>query len=84
MQLQVRALFLDFSIIMSFRSLLVAVLLATAASPQLSGTVGPTTPLSKKAHICNVLDYGGSIGSSDIGPAIASAFNVSTPLDSLL
>ncbi len=68
---------------MSFKSLLAAVVLATAASAQLSGSVGPTTPLSKKTHICNVLDYGGSIGSSDIGPAIASAFNVGTSLNFL-
>lgn len=65
---------------MSFRSLLSAIVLATAACAQLSGSVGPTTPLSTKTHICNVLDYGGSIGSSDIGPAITSAFNVSHEL----
>ncbi|TFY57203.1 hypothetical protein EVJ58_g7169 [Rhodofomes roseus] len=42
---------------------------------QLSGSVGPTTPLSEKSNLCNVLDYGGSVGSSDIGPAIQSAFD---------
>ncbi|KAG8831294.1 hypothetical protein FRC17_003341 [Serendipita sp. 399] len=42
---------------------------------QLTGHVGPTTPLSSKSNLCNVLNYGGSIGSSDIGPAILSAFN---------
>ena len=32
---------------------------------QLTGSVGPTTSLSQKqATICNVLDYGGSVGSS--------------------
>ncbi len=62
---------------MGFKSLLATVLLATAAAAQLSASVGPTTPLSQKSHICNVLDYGGSVGSSDIGPAITSAFNVS-------
>ncbi|KZP14838.1 glycoside hydrolase family 28 protein [Athelia psychrophila] len=42
---------------------------------QLSGTVGPTTThAEKRTTICNVLDYGGVIGSSDIGPAIGSAF----------
>ena len=61
---------------MNFKPLLAAVALATAASAQLSGSVGPTTPLSQKSHICNVLDYGGSIGSSDIGPAIQKAFDV--------
>ena len=64
---------------MGFKALLASVLLATAVSAQLSGSVGPTTPLSQKSHICNVLDYGGSVGSSDIGPAITSAFNVSEP-----
>ncbi|KAI0745323.1 rhamnogalacturonase [Earliella scabrosa] len=67
---------------MDFKSLLATVLLATATSAQLSGRVGPTTPLSQKGTICNVLNYGGSIGSSDIGPAITNAFNncvVKTP-----
>ncbi|KAG8839610.1 hypothetical protein FRB91_006866 [Serendipita sp. 411] len=57
-----------------------AILLASAVSllgvqAQLTGHVGPTTALSSKSNICNVLSYGGSIGSSDIGPAILSAFN---------
>ncbi|RPD78596.1 rhamnogalacturonase [Lentinus tigrinus ALCF2SS1-7] len=60
---------------MGFQALLASVLLVTTVSAQLSGSVGPRTPLSQKSHICNVLDYGGSIGSSDIGPAITSAFN---------
>ncbi|KAI5119241.1 hypothetical protein M0805_008792 [Coniferiporia weirii] len=48
---------------------------SSVALAQLSGSVGPTTPLSEKqATICNVLDYGGEIGSSDIGPAIGNAF----------
>ncbi|KAF7974786.1 hypothetical protein HWV62_11271 [Athelia sp. TMB] len=46
------------------------------ASAQLSGAVGPTTPLAaKRTTICNVLDYGGKIGTTDIGPAISAAFN---------
>jgi rhamnogalacturonan hydrolase len=56
-----------------------AVLLAGGrlASAQLNTTVGPTTALSaKQTKICSVLDYGGSVGSSDIGPAILSAFTV--------
>ncbi|KAL7278816.1 hypothetical protein ACG7TL_007833 [Trametes sanguinea] len=62
---------------MSFKSLLASLLLVSAACAQLSGRVGPTTSLSsKQSTICNVLDYGGSIGSADIGPAIASAFTV--------
>lgn len=52
-------------------TLLPAVALVEA---QLSGTVGPTTKLSAKGHTCSVLDYGGKVGSTDIGPAIASAF----------
>ncbi|EJD02525.1 rhamnogalacturonan-hydrolase [Fomitiporia mediterranea MF3/22] len=48
----------------------------SAALAQLSGRVGPTTSTSdKQATICNVLDYGGEIGSSDIGPAIGKAFS---------
>jgi rhamnogalacturonan hydrolase len=50
--------------------------LAELASAQLTGAVGPTTALSaKQSKICSVLDYGGTIGSADIGPAILSAFN---------
>ncbi|KAI0759831.1 rhamnogalacturonase-like protein [Trametes elegans] len=61
---------------MSFKSLLAAALLATAASAQLSGHVGPTSSLSsKQATTCSVLDYGGKVGSSDIGPAIQKAFD---------
>ncbi|KAI0759248.1 rhamnogalacturonase [Trametes elegans] len=60
---------------MGFKSLLASLLLVSAASAQLSGRVGPTSSLSsKQSTICNVLDYGGSVGSSDIGPAISSAF----------
>ena len=41
------------------------VLLLPSVLAQLSGSVGPTTPLSEKqGTICNVLDYGGSVGSS--------------------
>lgn len=62
---------------MGFKSLLASLLLVSVVSAQLTGPVGPTTSLaSKQNKICNVLDYGGSIGSSDIGPAITSAFTV--------
>ena len=38
---------------------------ACGAFAQLSGSVGPTTSLSQKqGTICNVLNYGGSVGSS--------------------
>ena len=66
---------LDFT--MGFKSLLASLLLVSATFAQLSGRVGPTSSLSsKQSTICNVLDYGGSIGSADIGPAISSAFTV--------
>ncbi|TDL16026.1 rhamnogalacturonase-like protein [Rickenella mellea] len=48
--------------------------ICAGASAQLTGRVGPTTPLSQKTKVCNVLNYGGSVGSNDIGPAIGSAF----------
>ncbi|KAI0633587.1 rhamnogalacturonan-hydrolase [Trametes polyzona] len=61
---------------MSFKSLLASLLLVSVASAQLSGHVGPTSSLSaKQAKTCNVLDYGGKVGSSDIGPAIQKAFD---------
>ncbi|KAI0659450.1 rhamnogalacturonase [Cubamyces menziesii] len=60
---------------MGFKSLLASLLLVSATFAQLSGRVGPTSSLSsKQSTICNVLDYGGSIGSADIGPPISSAF----------
>ncbi|KAG9002185.1 hypothetical protein FRB94_013196 [Tulasnella sp. JGI-2019a] len=65
----------------SLSRLLVAVLGASstlvhaAVQWPLTGTVGPTTTTAaKRAVICNVLNYGGAIGSADIGPAIQSAF----------
>ncbi|KZT65507.1 glycoside hydrolase family 28 protein [Daedalea quercina L-15889] len=51
------------------------VCVALGAGAQLSGSVGPKTSLSEKSNLCNVLDYGGAIGSSDIGPAIQEAFD---------
>ncbi|KAG8860325.1 hypothetical protein FRB96_003974, partial [Tulasnella sp. 330] len=60
-----------------FVSVLAASLTAVQAATEwpLTGAVGPTTTTAaKRAVICNVLDYGGTIGSSDIGPAILSAF----------
>ena len=56
-------------------SFFVATLFATIHA-QLTGSVGPLNTRASKSNICNVLDYGGSIGSRDIGPAILSAFNV--------
>ncbi len=55
-----------------------SILLAQAlvASAQLSGRVGPTTTRdTKRGTVCNVLKYGGTATkTSDIGPAIESAF----------
>ena len=63
--------------ILDFKSLLPSLLLVSAVSAQLSGSVGPTSSLaSKQSTICNVLDYGGSVGFSDVGPTIASACSV--------
>ncbi|KAG9012742.1 hypothetical protein FRB93_001295 [Tulasnella sp. JGI-2019a] len=65
----------------SFSRFLLAVVAASSTVVQaavqwpLTDDVGPTTTTEAKgAVICNVLDYGGTIGSSDIGPAILSAF----------
>ncbi|KZW01171.1 rhamnogalacturonase-like protein [Exidia glandulosa HHB12029] len=59
-----------------FAATAAAQLTTTSVPSMLTRSVGPTTShAAKRAHICNVLDYGGSIGSSDIGPAITSAYN---------
>ncbi|KAI9363482.1 pectin lyase fold/virulence factor [Zopfochytrium polystomum] len=49
--------------------------LPALVSAQLSGPVGPTTPLSQKTTVCNILDYGASTNGSDVAPAILAAFN---------
>ena len=61
---------------MKLQSVTSLLFLAPFAAAQLSGSVGHKTSLSSKSTLCNVLDYGGSIGSSDIGPAIQKAFDV--------
>ncbi|KAJ5580238.1 uncharacterized protein N7459_006223 [Penicillium hispanicum] len=64
---------------MVFTSSLLAIGLAPfLAAAQLSGSVGPTTTYASKASnkICSVLDYGGvADNSTDIGPAISSAWD---------
>ncbi|KAL3421723.1 rhamnogalacturonase A precursor [Phlyctema vagabunda] len=58
-------------------SCLTALLLSPLVSAQLSGSVGPSTTAASKRtkKVCNVLNYGGVASkSSDIGPAITSAF----------
>lgn len=52
-------------------------LLSSLAEAQLSGSVGPTTSTAAKRakKQCSVLDYGGKAdGSTDVGPAISSAW----------
>lgn len=42
---------------------------------QLSGPVGPTTPLAQKTNICNVLDYGAKPDNrTNVAPALRDAF----------
>jgi rhamnogalacturonan hydrolase len=57
-------------------SYIAALLLPSLVSGQLTGRVGPTTTRdSKRSKVCNVLSYGGVASkTSDVGPAIASAF----------
>lgn len=48
----------------------------SVATAQLTQSVGPTSSLSSKSKVCNVLSYGARAdGRTDIGPAILSAFN---------
>ncbi|TGO16695.1 hypothetical protein BTUL_0025g00510 [Botrytis tulipae] len=57
-------------------SALAAIVLPALVSAQLTGSVGPLTSRESKAtKICSVLDYGGKASkTSDIGPALTSAF----------
>lgn len=66
-----------FNMKFSTLSYLAALLLPSLITAQLSGTVGPTTSRAAKraTKVCNVLNYGGVASkTSDVGPAIASAF----------
>lgn len=57
--------------------LALAAIVPTLVVGQLSGTVGPLTSSATKAatKTCNVLDYGAvADGTTDVGPAISSAF----------
>jgi rhamnogalacturonan hydrolase len=57
-----------------------ALLLASLATPfsayaQLTGPVGPTTPLSQKTKVCNILDYGAKADNkTNVAPALHDAF----------
>lgn len=70
--------------LISFQRVALSIWLASPlVFAQLSGTVGPTTShAAKRTTICNVLDYGGEIGSLDIGPAIGSAFTECVKINS--
>jgi rhamnogalacturonan hydrolase len=67
-------------------SLVFSLLCATLVKVQgqLTGSVGPTTALSAKSKLCSVLDYGGSVGSDDIGPAVNKAFTVRIPFQYII
>jgi rhamnogalacturonan hydrolase len=60
---------------MLLRFLPILIALAVCSDAQLVGTTGPTTSLSTKSKVCNILSYGAKAdGKTDIGPAILSAF----------
>jgi rhamnogalacturonan hydrolase len=68
----------------NFLSAFVAPVLVLSSLASAAGTgalvdlssVGPSTPLSAKSTICNVLNYGGvADNKTDIGPAIKLAFS---------
>jgi rhamnogalacturonan hydrolase len=42
---------------------------------QLTGSVGPTTPLSQKTKVCNILQYGAKADNkTNVAPALRAAF----------
>lgn len=57
-----------------------ALLLASLAASsgvwaQLTGSVGPTTPLSKKTKVCDILQYGAKADNqTNVAPALRAAF----------
>ena len=56
-------------------AVLSALSLAKTSTSQLTGPVGPTTPLANKNRVCNVLDYGAKADNvTNIAPALRSAF----------
>lgn len=58
------------------RALAVATCSSHLTQAQLVGPVGPTTPLTEKTKICNVLDYGAiADNATDISPALNLAFS---------
>ena len=58
------------------RALLLASLAASSGVwAQLTGPVGPTTPLSQKTKVCNVLDYGAKADNkTNVAPALRAVF----------
>ena len=58
------------------RALLLASLAASSGVwAQLTGSVGPKTPLSQKTKVCNVLDYGAKADNkTNVAPALRDAF----------
>lgn len=55
--------------------LLVGLTTSLGAWAQLTGPVGPNTPLSQKTKVCNILDYGAkSDNKTNVAPALRDAF----------
>jgi polygalacturonase len=58
------------------KSFLLASLAASSSVwAQLTGSVGPTTPLSQKTKVCNILQYGAKADNkTNVAPALRAAF----------
>lgn len=58
------------------RALLFASLAASSVVwAQLTGSVGPTTPLSQKTKVCNILQYGAKADNkTNVAPALRATF----------
>lgn len=55
--------------------LLAGLTTSLGAWAQLTGPVGPITPLSKKTKICNIVDYGAKADNkTNVAPALRDAF----------
>lgn len=58
------------------RAILLATLVTSfTAYAQLTGPVGPTTPLSQKTKVCDILDFGAKADNkTNVAPALRDAF----------
>lgn len=60
----------------SWYLVLASIALSAFVHGQLIGPVGPTTPLSRKTKVCNVLNYGAKADNvTNVAPAIRDAFH---------